>query len=113
MAQTIVVNAKGEVSPTSLTKAVNDTVLVKVDFGLFFGSATASTLTVTADSGITVGTTSVASNIASVPLSGGADGGIYDVQVKLAGTDETKEAVFQLRVVDMTGYSPDDYGFPD
>lgn len=111
MAVTLVVNSRGDLSPRIVTKAPNDTLLVYVDFGLFFGSATASTLTVTADSGLTVGTTSVSSNIATVPISGGDDGYTYDLTVKLAGTNETKEVTAQVRVYEPTGPDANDYGF--
>lgn len=111
MAQTVVVNSRGDVSPFRLTKAPNDVQVIYVDFGLFFGSATASTLTVTPDSGLTVGSTSVASNIATVPVSGGDDGSIYNLAVKLAGTSETKEVVVQVAVRDpSTVLCEDDYG---
>ena len=110
MAQTITVNSKGDIAPRRLRKAPNDVLVVYVDFGLFFGTATASTLTVTPDSGMTAGTTSVASNIATVPLSGGDDGHSYDVVVKLAGTNETKEVCFQVAVVDPASPDEDDYG---
>ena len=111
MAQTLVVNSAGLLPKTSIHKAPNDTIVVYVDFGLFFGSATASTLTVTADSGLTVGSTSVASNIATVPVSGGDSGYSYDVAVKLAGASETKEVKFLVKVFDPEHYSTDDYGF--
>jgi hypothetical protein len=110
VAQTITVTSKGDVFPTSLTKAPNDVLSIKVDFGMFFGSATASTLTVTPDSGLTVGSTSVAANVATVPVSGGDDGYAYDVRVKLAGATETKEIVFQMRVQDQLLVNEHDYG---
>jgi hypothetical protein len=111
MAQTLVVNSAGMLPKVSVHKSPNDVIVVYVDFGLFFGSATASTLTVTGDTGITVGTTSVASNIATVPVSGGDSGYSYDVAVKLAGSSETKEIKFLVKVFDPEHYSPDDYGF--
>ena len=110
MAQTISVSSRGYVSQSVVDKAPNDTVIIKVDFGLFFGAATASTLTVTPDSGLTVGTTSVASNVATIPVSGGTNCNIYDLSVKLAGASETKEVVIQVRVRDMTTLPVDDYG---
>lgn len=111
MAQTVVVGSRGDVAPFRVTKAPSDVLVLKVDFGLFFGSATASTLTVTPDSGLTVGTTSVASNVATVPVSGGMDGMIYDLAVKLAGASETKEVVVQVAVRDPSTVLPqDDYG---
>lgn len=111
MAQTIVVNSRGEVAPFRLTKAPSDVQVLKVDFGLFFGTETASTLTVTPDGGLTVGTTSVAGNIATVPVSGGSDGGLYNLKVKLAGSTQTKEVVVQVAVRDpSTVILEDDYG---
>ena len=111
MAQTLTVTSKGDVFPTQLTKAPNDVLSIKVDFGMFFGSATASTLTVTPDSGITIGSTSVSANVATIPVSGGTDGDAYDVRVKLAGATETKEIVFQVRVQDHLLANEHDYGF--
>lgn len=110
MAQTITVNSRGDVTPTRLAKSPNDVLVLKFDFALFFESATASTLTVTADTGLTVGTTSVASNIATVPVSGGDNGSVYDLTVKLAGASEAKEVVVQIVVRDLTGAVDDDYG---
>jgi len=82
---------------------------VKVDFSLFFGSDTASTLTVTADTGLTVDSSSVASNVATIVLSGGSDCSVYDLNVKLAGTTETKQVIFQVHVRDYDRDSTTDY----
>ena len=76
-----------------------------MDFSLFFGSDTASTLTVAADTGLTVDSSSVASNVATIVLSGGSNGSVYDLFVTLAGTTETKQIVVQVRVRD---YDVDD-----
>jgi hypothetical protein len=111
MAQTLTVNSKGELAVYRLNKAPADVMVVKVDFALYFGSETASTLTVTPDSGLTVGTTSVASNVATVPVSGGSDGCRYDVSVKLAGSTQTKEVVFRVGVSDPATPNPNDYEF--
>lgn len=100
MPETITVNSKGKLSGTRFRKAENDVIQIYVDYDLFFDTDTASTLTVTADSGITVDSSSVSSNIVNVVLSGGSNGYVYDVTVKLAGTTETKEIVFQVHVVD-------------
>lgn len=98
--QTIIVSSKGKVSQTLVRKAVADVLSVGVNFSLFFGSDTASTLTVTADTGLTVDSSSVSSNVATIVLSGGTDGCTYDVRTKLAGTTETKEVIFQVEVID-------------
>ena len=76
-----------------------------IDYDLFFDTDTASTLTVTPDSGLTVDSSSVSSNVVNIVLSGGSDGYIYDLTVKLAGTTETKEVVLQVHVLD--------YDYPD
>lgn len=107
---TCVVNSKGDVTPKRLRKAPNDVLVVYVDFGLFFGSAMASLVTVRPESGLTVGTTSVASNIATVPVSGGQDGSTYDLSVKLTAAGETKEVVIQVSVEDPPSPDGDDYG---
>lgn len=105
MPQTIIINSKGMPSTTRLRKAESDVISLKYDFGLFFGSDTASTATVTADSGLTVGAPTVASNIVTFTLSGGDDGSTYDLTVKLQGTSETKEIITQVLVKD--------YDYPD
>ena len=69
MAQTITVNSKGNLSHSLLRKAPNDVISVDVDYDLFFDTDTASTLTVTADNGITVDSSAVASNVVTVVLS--------------------------------------------
>jgi len=110
MSQTIAVTSRGAVFPSRVVKAPNDVIVLLFDFGLFFGSATASTLTVTPDSGLTVGATSVASNVATVPVSGGSTGNTYDLKVKLAGASETKEVIVQVAVREAEQACDDDYG---
>lgn len=105
MAQTITVNSRGRISQKRIEKAENDAVTVNVDFGLFFDTETGSTATVTSDSGLTVGTPTVSSNVVSFLVSGGSDGYEYDVTVKLAGSTQTKEVVIQVAVAD--------YDYPD
>ena len=105
MPQTCTVSSRGLLSQRRFRKAENDVLSIDVDFGLFFDTDTASTLTVTADSGLTVDSSSVATNIATIVISGGSDGHIYDLTVKLAGTTETKEVVIQVHVLD--------YDYPD
>ena len=109
MAQTCTVNSRGKLSQTRFRKAENDVVSINVDFGLFFDTDTASTLTVTADPGITVDSSSVSSNVANMVLSGGSDGSIYDITLKLAGTTETKEVVIQVHVLDYDYPHVNDY----
>lgn len=110
MAQTITVNSRGTPSLYGLHKGKSDVVTVIYDFGLYFGSDTASTLTIEADSGLTVDSSSLATNKATVKISGGSDGATYDLKVKVAGTTDTKEVITQIRVADYTlGYTPD-YG---
>lgn len=111
MAETITVNSKGLLSHARLRKAENDVISVSVDYDLFFDTDTASTLTVTADSGLTVDSSSVSSNVVAIVLSGGSDGHTYDVTVKLAGTTETKEVVFQVKVQEMDAPAINDYWF--
>lgn len=110
MAQTFTVNSVGRLSPLGIQKAPNDIVSVAVDFGLFFGSGTGSTATVTADAGITAGSPTVSSNVVTFALSGGDAGYGYDVTCKLAGSSETKEVTFLARVFDPEHYATDDYG---
>jgi hypothetical protein len=109
MAQNITVNSRGEPSLYQMTKDKDDVLTLIYDFGLYFGSDTASTLTVTPDSGLTVDSSSVAANKATITLSGGSDSSVYDLKVKLAGTTETKQVVTQIMMVDGTKLTPD-YG---
>lgn len=111
MPQTITVNSKGRLSHTLLRKAPNDVMSVAVDYDLFFDTDTASTLSVTADSGITVDSSSVSSNIVTIVLSGGSDGYTYDITCKLKGTTETKEVIFQVQVREMDQPSINDYWY--
>lgn len=109
MSQTISINSKGKPSETRIRKAENDVIQLKYDFGLFFDSDTASTATVTADSGLTAGSASVSSNIVTFTVSGGSTGYTYDLTVKLAGTTETKEVVTQIQVIDYDAPQNFDY----
>lgn len=109
MAQTIAVNSRGRISQKRIEKAENDAITVNVDFGLFFDTDTASTATVTADSGLTVGTPTVSTNVVTFLVSGGDDGYSYDVTVKLAGTTETKEIIFQVAVANYDYPADNDY----
>lgn len=111
MSQTCTVNSRGKLSQTRFRKAENDVISLDVDFGLLFDTDTASTLTVTADSGLTVDSSAVASNVATIVLSGGDDGYVYDLTVKLAGTTETKEVVIQVAVADYDHPQFNDYWF--
>lgn len=113
MPRTLVVNSKGELTTRrDVTKGEDDTLQINVDFGLFFGTDAANTATVTTDdTGITLGTPTVSSNVVTFTVSSGSDGYVYDVQVKLAGTTETKEVIVQVRVFDAESYRPNDYGF--
>ena len=110
MAQTVVVTSRGLIATVRLTKAVNDVITVSVDFGLFFGSEAIGSQTATADSGLTASTASLSGSVVSTNVSGGTDGGIYDLTVKAVGSTQTKEVVIQIAVVDTdTQYVPD-YG---
>lgn len=109
MSETIVINSKGYPSKRTVRKAVNDVLSLSYDFGLFFDTDTASTATVTADNGLTAGSPSVSSNVVSFTVSGGSDGAMYDLTVKLAGTTETKEVVTQIKVADYDYPATHDY----
>lgn len=98
MPQRCVVSSGGDVHPKRIAKATNDRAELVVDFGAFFGSASASTITVSADDGITVVESSLAANIATVLLSGGEARLNYDVVVTAAGAVETKEVVVEVAV---------------
>lgn len=105
----IVVNSKGRISRTGVEKSVADVLSVQIDYTLFFGSDTASTLTVTADDGLTVNSSSVIGNVVTAILSSGSDGCTYDVKVKLTGTTETKEVIFQVTTRDYDADNAKDY----
>lgn len=60
---------------------------------------TISTFTVTADAGITIGTTVHLSGVVKVFLSGGVDGGSYKITVTAVTTGgRTKQAEIQVKV---------------
>lgn len=110
MAQTITVNSRGTPSLYGMHKGKNDAITIVYDFGLYFGDGTASALSVNADSGLTVDSSSLSANKATVKISGGSDGSTYDLKVKAVGTTDTKEIITQIRVADDTlGFTPD-YG---
>lgn len=110
MAQTITVNSRGTPSLYGLHKGKNDAVTVIYDFSLYFGSDTASALAIDADSGLTVVSSSLSANKATVKISGGSDGATYDLKVKATGATDTKEVTTQIRVADDTLCYTPDYG---
>jgi hypothetical protein len=109
MAQQITVNSRGMPSLAYLTKGEDDVTSIVYDFTLYFGSDTASTLAVEASSGLTVASSSVSGNKATVTISGGNSGATYDLKVKLTGTTETKEVITTIRVFDADGAYVRDY----
>lgn len=111
MAQTVTVSSRGHLSTRRIAKSPDDVISVKVDFGLFFDADTASSLKVISDSGLTVDSSSVASNIVVVVLSGGDDGYTYDLEVTLAGTTETKKVTLQIAVADYDREHFNDYWY--
>jgi len=111
MAQTVTVSSRGHLSTRRIAKSPDDVINVKVDFGLFFDTDTAATLTISADSGLTVDSSSVATNIVDVVLSGGDDGYTYDLDVTLAGTTETKKVTLQVAVADYDREQFNDYWY--
>jgi hypothetical protein len=109
MPQQITVNSRGMPSLAYLTKGENDVTSIVYDFTLYFGADTASTLVVTADTGLTVESSAVSGNKATVTISGGSNGATYDLKVKLTGATETKEVITTVRVFDADGAYVRDY----
>jgi hypothetical protein len=96
-------------SPTILGRMVKqsgETLDYDVDYTDWFENRTddAASHTATAETGITVVTSSLASQIVRVVLSGGTDGETYKITVRVttnAATPIIKEADFTVRIKDV------------
>lgn len=111
MSQTIVIDSRGVPSRYRVSKDEESTIQVKYDFGLFFGSDTAASVEVDADSNLGASAT-LSGNVATVTLSGGNGGSSYDLTVKVAGTSETLRVVSHVAVTDYDTWPVNDYNWP-
>lgn len=100
MPKTIVINSQGQVFPSSIDKAPGDVLTVTFDFSLYFAETSISSATVTGEGGI-AGSVTIDGTSVSVPVSGGADGGIYDLTVTAVTSSSTKAATVRVNVEDL------------